>query len=65
MSGGDIFDRIKDRDQLSEEEVARYTKQVLEGLNYLHLRNYMHLDLKVSCTALEVITISREVIESY
>ncbi|XP_033640975.1 twitchin-like isoform X1 [Asterias rubens] len=46
LSGGDIFDRIKDRDQLSEEEVARYTKQVLEGLNYLHLRNYMHLDLK-------------------
>ncbi|XP_072021853.1 twitchin-like isoform X7 [Amphiura filiformis] len=46
MSGGDAFQRASERDHLTEEEVARYTKQVLQGLNHIHTRNYMHLDLK-------------------
>ena len=48
MSGGDAFQRASQRDHLTEEEVARYTRQVCQGLNHIHTRNYMHLDLKVS-----------------
>ena len=47
LSGGDAFERASHRPHLTEAEVAHYTRQVLQGLNYIHTRNHMHLDLKV------------------
>ena len=48
ISGGDAFQRAKERGTLSEEVVARYTRQVCEGLLHIHLQNHMHLALRVS-----------------
>ncbi|XP_041468950.1 twitchin-like isoform X3 [Lytechinus variegatus] len=46
VSGGDAFQRAKERGTLSEEVVARYTRQVCEGLLHIHLQNHMHLALR-------------------
>ncbi|XP_030829655.1 twitchin isoform X2 [Strongylocentrotus purpuratus] len=46
ISGGDAFQRAKERGTLSEEVVARYTRQVCEGLLHIHLQNHMHLALR-------------------
>ncbi|XP_071479592.1 twitchin-like [Diadema antillarum] len=46
VSGGDAFQRAKERGTLSEEVVARYTRQVCEGLCHIHLQNHMHLALR-------------------
>ncbi|XP_077990140.1 twitchin-like isoform X3 [Glandiceps talaboti] len=47
LSGGDIFDRVLDAKYiLTEEEVALYAKQICEGLNYMHTKSIMYLDLK-------------------
>ncbi|XP_033116214.1 twitchin-like [Anneissia japonica] len=47
LSGGDAFQRCLNKNYvLTEAEVAMYTKQVCEGLNHIHTRNYMHLALK-------------------
>ncbi|XP_071942196.1 twitchin-like isoform X2 [Antedon mediterranea] len=47
LSGGDAFQRCLNKNYvLTEAEVAMYTKQVCEGLNHIHTRNYMHLALR-------------------
>ena len=45
-SGGELFDRIKRESYFSEKEAARYIKQLLSALAYLHARNIVHRDLK-------------------
>ncbi|XP_070535071.1 twitchin-like [Ptychodera flava] len=47
LSGGDVFDRVLDANYvLTEEEVALYAKQICEGLNFMHTKSIMYLDLK-------------------
>lgn len=50
--GGELFDRILEETEkhegsaFSEQDVARYMKQILGAMQYLHSRNYAHRDIK-------------------
>ncbi|RDD41019.1 Myosin light chain kinase, smooth muscle [Trichoplax sp. H2] len=46
ISGGELFDRIVEKEYLSEKEAAEYITQVLEGVQHMHQNNIIHLDLK-------------------
>ncbi|XP_060583649.1 mitogen-activated protein kinase kinase kinase 2-like [Ruditapes philippinarum] len=46
MPGGSIFDIMNKYGALSEPVAARYTRQVLEGLAYLHRNVIVHRDIK-------------------
>ena len=49
VSGGELFDRIIDEDYaLSEDESRDYVRQLLLGVQHMHRKNIVHLDLKVS-----------------
>ena len=45
--GGTLLDFILKRNQLTENEVASYTRQILEGLHYMHHKNIGHFGLTV------------------
>uniref|UniRef100_A0A3B5Q5P4 non-specific serine/threonine protein kinase n=1 Tax=Xiphophorus maculatus TaxID=8083 RepID=A0A3B5Q5P4_XIPMA len=48
-AGGEIFNQcVSDRDDeaLSEEDVKRLMRQILEGVSFFHHNNVVHLDLK-------------------
>ena len=47
LSGGELFDKISEQEYLTEVEAACYTKQVLQGVGYLHDKSIVHLDIKV------------------
>ena len=47
MTGGELFHYLAEKDHVSEEIAAQFTKQILEGLQHLHERDICHLDLKV------------------
>ncbi|TRY90811.1 hypothetical protein DNTS_009692 [Danionella cerebrum] len=46
VSGGELFDFLAQKESLSEEEATQFIKQILEGLQYLHVKNIAHFDLK-------------------
>lgn len=46
VSGGNLFDMIKQERQFSEEKAASVIKQLCLALNYMHGLNIMHRDLK-------------------
>ena len=46
VSGGNLFDMIKQEKQFSEEKAASVIKQLCLALNYMHGLNIMHRDLK-------------------
>ncbi|XP_042490061.1 mitogen-activated protein kinase kinase kinase 20-like [Macadamia integrifolia] len=46
-SGGTLASRIKNSSGgLPEVDVRRYTRSILQGLNYIHDRGYVHCDIK-------------------
>ena len=45
--GKTLLHLVKERGRVGEEEVARYTGQILRGLAYLHSRHVLHRDLKL------------------
>ena len=47
LTGGELFDKLCEEDYLTEEQACDYTKQVVQGMAYLHSKNIMHLDIKV------------------
>jgi len=47
IGGGELFDRvIEDEFVLSEKACCIFTKQILEGVSYIHRQGIIHLDLK-------------------
>ena len=48
MSGGELFEYISEKEQLSEEEAARFVKQLLLGVEHFHDKGIIHLDLKAN-----------------
>ncbi|CAG5905633.1 unnamed protein product [Menidia menidia] len=47
IAGGELFERIVDDNfEHTETNSARYVQQILEGIQYVHKQNIVHLDLK-------------------
>lgn len=46
MAGGSIAGLIKQYGALDESAIKHFTKQLLNGLDYLHSNNIIHADLK-------------------
>ena len=48
IGGGELFDRVIEEEfVLSERACCVFTKQILEGVAYIHRQGVIHLDLKV------------------
>ena len=46
MPGGSVYDLLLKRGPLSEQRVASYSRQILEGVAYLHENMVIHRDIK-------------------
>ena len=47
VTGGELFEKVVEEDNLTEKQVIRYMKQVLFGVQHMHRKKMVHLDLKV------------------
>lgn len=53
IEGGELFERVIDDDfVLTEKACAIFVRQICEGLDYIHSKSIIHLDMKVSFTTL-------------
>lgn len=53
LEGGELFDRIVEQGNFSEEKSAFVLIQVLQAINYMHNKNIAHRDLKPENILLE------------
>ena len=47
-SGGELFDRIKEKGSYSERDASVVMRQMVEGIRYMHSNGIAHCDLKVT-----------------
>ena len=48
LDGGELFERVADESfNLTESDCCLFMRQICRGVQYLHDRNIVHLDLKV------------------
>ena len=49
LEGGELFDRVSEESfTLTETDCVDFLTQICQGVSYLHSKNIIHLDLKVS-----------------
>lgn len=46
MEGGELFDRIIEKECYSEHLAAKTMKPIVDGVKYCHMLNIAHRDLK-------------------
>jgi len=47
VRGGELFEFIETEGHVTEHVTVRLLRQVLEGVQFLHSHNILHLDIKV------------------
>jgi serine/threonine protein kinase len=55
MTGGSVREQILNYGALTEQLTKKYTRQILEGLVYLHENRYIHRDIKCKKLLLNII----------
>ncbi|VDP65197.1 unnamed protein product [Schistosoma mattheei] len=51
ITGGELFERIIDESfNLNESRCIKFMHEILQGVEYMHSQNVIHLDLKVNST---------------
>jgi len=47
IKGGELFEFIETEGRVDEDVTVRLMRQVLEGVQFLHSHNILHMDIKV------------------
>jgi len=55
IKGGELFEFIETEGRVDEDVSVRLLRQVLEGVQFLHSHNILHMDIKVMSRAVLVL----------